>query len=102
VSADQTLPIPLRVNARILMASARYKMEDYELGVRIVVSLQSYTHITAIPSESAGLGGAPGWKSYALPSLQKLIKMADGREEGVSVELMDKANEILVKIHSSW
>ncbi|KAF9347003.1 Breast cancer 2, early onset [Mortierella sp. NVP85] len=104
VSADQTLPVSLKVHARILMASVRYKTLDHKLGVRVVVSLQNYTHITVISSGSGNLRGVPGWPSYAQPSLQQLTKMVDGgrgqgRMEGsVIVELMARANEVLMKI----
>ncbi|KAK3813272.1 MAG: hypothetical protein J3Q66DRAFT_412773 [Benniella sp.] len=76
--ADQTLPISLEARAKILMASARYKALDFELGERVVVTLQNYTHITVISSGSADLRGVLGWESYALSPLRKLIDMADG------------------------
>jgi len=107
VSADQTLPISLKVHARILMASARYKTLDFKLGVQVVVSLQNYTHITVVSSGSANLFGVPGWPSYAQPSLQKLNNMVGGSrrqgsmEESVVVELMARANEMLMEIHPS-
>jgi len=107
VSADQTLPISLKVHTRILMASARYKRMEFKLGVRVVMSLQNYTHITVISSGSADLCGVPRWKSYALPSLQKLIEMADGSkrqggmEESVVEELTARANEMLMKLQPS-
>jgi hypothetical protein len=101
------LPISLEAHTRILMASARYKTLDSMLGILVVVSLQNYAHITVLSPGSPNLCGVPGWKSYAVPSLQKLIEMADGsRRQGrmgecVVVELMARANEMLMEIHPS-
>jgi len=103
VSADQTLPISMKVHDRILMASAQYKMMHYKLGVRIMLSLQNFTHIIVLTSEAAKLSAVSVW-SYAQPSLQKLNEMMGGSrrqgrmEESVVVELMDRAYEILMEV----
>ncbi|KAF9342781.1 hypothetical protein BGX34_007665 [Mortierella sp. NVP85] len=94
ISADETLPILLKAHAKILMVSARYK--DYESGVHVMLSLQNYTRITLISSEAVNLCGVPRG-SYAWPSVQKLISM----EESFAMELRDRADEVLAKIHSS-
>ncbi|KAK3813323.1 MAG: LOW QUALITY PROTEIN: BRCA2, oligonucleotide/oligosaccharide-binding, domain 1-domain-containing protein [Benniella sp.] len=104
VSAGQTSPISLKVHARILMANARHKEQDFELGVPVVMSLQSYTNITVVSSPSANLSGVPKWLSYAQPSLQKLSELVGGSrrqgemEEGSIVDLMARGNDMLKKI----
>ncbi|KAK3813293.1 MAG: BRCA2, oligonucleotide/oligosaccharide-binding, domain 1-domain-containing protein [Benniella sp.] len=104
VSADQTLPISLKVHARMLMANARHKAQDFELRVPVVMSLQGYTNITVVSSPSANLSGVPKWLSYAQPSLQKLSELVGGSrrqgemEEGSVVDLTARGNDMLKKI----
>jgi len=103
ISADQTLPISMKVHDRILIASARYKTLDSMLGIPVVLSLQNFTDIVVLTSELANLSAVSVW-SYAQPSLQRLNEMMSGSrrqgrmEESVVVELMDRANEILMEV----
>ncbi|KAK3848342.1 MAG: hypothetical protein J3R72DRAFT_518369 [Linnemannia gamsii] len=114
---DTTRPMPsfLKVQNRILMANARFKLQDHKLNLGIVSSLQSYTQITTASAVS-GAGGilgsnaAAGWPGYAQSSLQRLNTMVaeaeqqggegGGRqgEEESFLELMSRATSILTEL----
>ncbi|KAF8932065.1 Breast cancer 2, early onset [Dissophora ornata] len=127
-TADQNLSPPsfLKVHAGILMTNARFKIRDYKLGLDIVSSLQSYTHITAAStpiitsthsSASSGTGVlgpgvAAGWPAYAHSSLHKLSELSLDRtgsnksdrakgEEDSLLDLMAKANTVLARMQPS-
>ncbi|KAG0381166.1 Breast cancer 2, early onset [Mortierella sp. AD032] len=111
---DTTRPMPsfLKVQNRILMANARFKLQDHKLNLGIVSSLQSYTQITTASTVSGagGILGSNGWPGYAQSSLQRLDTMVaeaeqqggegGGRqgEEESFLELMSRATSILTEL----
>ncbi|KAG0321648.1 Breast cancer 2, early onset [Dissophora globulifera] len=90
----QSLPSFLKIQSRILVANARYKMHDAKLGLDIVSSVQSYTQITAATNTSSRMGG---WPPYAQPSLARLDELSHGKKEGPHglLKLLEKANTVL-------
>ncbi|KAF9116996.1 Breast cancer 2, early onset [Mortierella sp. AM989] len=114
-SSDDQLPSFLKVQSRILMANARFKLRDHKLGLDIVSSLQSYTQVTAAPpmsnmgaSASVQPSGVSGWPTYAQSSLQRLNGLFAGisnnnKEKGETIlGLMAKANTILESMRPSF
>ncbi|KAG0006737.1 hypothetical protein BGZ65_004415 [Modicella reniformis] len=109
ISADQPLPSFLKVHAKILIANARFKMRDYKFGVDVVMSLQSYTHISGTGTGPlVSTSGISGWPLYAQPSLQQLNEMVNGvcghgriEDKGNLVELMARANALFVEMQPS-
>ncbi|KAF9931156.1 Breast cancer 2, early onset [Linnemannia zychae] len=113
-AASHSLPSFLKVQKRILMANARFKIRDHKLDLGIISSVQSYTQITTASSANTRGGSSMkdvGWPSYAYESLQKLddmIASVQGAETSDSIhgketfeELVKRANAILDELHPS-
>ncbi|KAI1315800.1 Breast cancer 2, early onset [Mortierella claussenii] len=116
--SDQILPPFMKVQSKILLANARYKMRDHKLGLNIVSSLQSYAQVTAAPplasvgstvpvTGSGAHARVAGWPPYAQSALQQLNQMcsssnssgnsssSSGGGGATLLELMAKANAVL-------
>ncbi|KAF8978861.1 hypothetical protein BGZ46_006067 [Entomortierella lignicola] len=110
--ADFQLPTFLKIQSKILMTNARFKLRDHKLGLDIVSSLTSYTTVSlAPPITGTGSGvtsGVLGWPVYAQSSLLGLNELcnktsiSNSEKEETLLELMAKANMVLERMRPSF